>query len=64
MVSWSEAIEIPAGRPYAMAAWRTHIWLNSPHRPLATGDSFPLTLDFGDLGRTEVTAIVETSPGR
>lgn len=61
--TWSDAIAFPPGRPLAMAAWRQHLWLSGLRRPLAAGDSFELTLDFGPLGRQTVSVVVEAGPG-
>jgi periplasmic copper chaperone A len=56
---WLERIDLPPGRPVALAAWRAHIWLDGLKGPLEKGDRFPLTLDFGPAGAIEVEVYVE-----
>ena len=56
-------IELQPGKPFALAAWRQHIWLSGLHQPLKDGDWFDLTLDFGDKGKLPVKVHVETTPG-
>jgi len=60
---WPEAIEFAPGRPLALAAWREHIWLSGLKKPLAAGDSFELTLDFGEAGSLIVKVVVEKASG-
>ncbi len=62
-VSWPQAIELHPGKPFALAAWREHLWLSGLHKPLKDGDWFDLTLDFGDKGKLPVKVRVETTPG-
>lgn len=60
---WREAIAFAPGKPFALAPWREHIWLSGLNRPLKDGDSFDLTLDFGDAGRLSVKVVVEKASG-
>lgn len=60
--SW-EAIAFAPGKPLALAPWREHIWLSGLNRPLKEGDSFDLTLDFGDAGGLSVKVVVEKASG-
>lgn len=62
-VSWVATLELPPGKPLAMAAWREHIWLSELQRPLAPGESFPLTLDFGAAGTQRIEVVVESAAG-
>ncbi|MGE0231824.1 MAG: copper chaperone PCu(A)C [Flavobacteriaceae bacterium] len=52
-------IDIPAGRPLALAAWREHIRVENLARSLKAGDHFPLTMDFGTAGRITVEVEIE-----
>lgn len=56
---WPDAIELRPGKPIALAAWREHLWLSDLRKPLAEGDSFDLTLNFGDAGSLQVKVVVE-----
>ena len=60
---WPQAIELQPGKPFALAAWREHIWVSGLHKPLKDGDWFDLTLDFADKGTLPVKVHVETTPG-
>lgn len=62
-IRWVKSIAFQPGRPLALAAWREHIWLSGLKTPLKEGDSFPLTLDFGDAGRITVQVVVESAAG-
>jgi periplasmic copper chaperone A len=62
-VQWAGPIELLPGKPFALAAWRQHIWLSGLHKPLKDGDWFDLTLDFGAKGKLPVKVHVETTPG-
>ena len=62
-VTWPKAIELYPGKPFALAAWREHLWVSGLHQPLKDGDWFDLTLDFGDKGKLPVKVRVETAPG-
>lgn len=62
-VRWPEAIEFQPGKPLALAPWRAHIWLSDLKLPLAEGDSFDLTLDFGSTGTVTVKVVVEKPEG-
>lgn len=61
--TWVDVIELRPGKPLALAPWREHIWLSGLNRPLKEGDSFDLTLDFGDAGRLQVKVVVEKASG-
>lgn len=62
-VTWPDGIDLRPGKPLAMAAWREHIWLSGLHKPLKEGDSFDLTLDFGETGKVKVEVIVGEASG-
>ncbi len=62
-VTWAKAIELKPGKPFALAAWREHLWVSGLHKPLKDGDWFDLTLDFADKGKLPVKVRVETTPG-
>jgi copper(I)-binding protein len=51
-------IALPAGRPVSLDPAGLHVWLAGLRRPLAAGESFPLTLEFEHAGRREVTVSV------
>lgn len=59
---WPEAITLVPGRPFGMASYREHIWLTDGHRALKDGDTFDLTMDFGDAGAITVDVVVEDTP--
>jgi copper(I)-binding protein len=61
-VRWPKAIELPPGKPIALASWRAHLWLVGLRQPLHEGDSFDLTLDFADAGKIAVKVMVERTP--
>src|SRR3546814_13455692 len=46
-VRWPDTIAFQPDKPLALAPWRAHPWLSDLKRPIAEGDSFALTLDFG-----------------
>jgi hypothetical protein len=58
-----EALTLQPGQPLSLAAWRVHLWMEGIERPLDTGDSFPLTLQFEPGGALEIEVIVEPTPG-
>lgn len=62
-VQWVKSIAFRPNRPLALAAWREHIWLSELKTTLKEGDSFPLTLDFGEAGRITVRVVVESAAG-
>ena len=62
-MEWPQAIELQPGKPFALAAWREHIWVAGLRKPLKDGDWFDLTLDFADKGTLAVKVRVETTPG-
>lgn len=61
--SWPDGIDLPSGKPVAMAAWRAHLWLTGLHKALKEGDSFDVTLDFGPLGQKTISVVVQKTPG-
>jgi periplasmic copper chaperone A len=65
MAPWSSRKLSRSGpaSPFALAAWREHIWVSGLHKPLKDGDWFDLTLDFADNGTLPVKVRVETTPG-
>ncbi len=62
-VRWPAAVELRPGKPFALAAWREHIWLSGLKKPLKKGDSFDLILDFGNAGTLAVQVVVEEASG-
>ena len=60
---WPEAITLQPGKPIALARWREHMWLSGLNMPLKKGDSFDLTLDFGEAGKLTVRVVVEKASG-
>ena len=62
-VRWPHAVTLKPGKPLALAAWREHIWLSGLKGPLAGGDSFDLTLDFGEAGQLKIKVIIEKGSG-
>jgi copper(I)-binding protein len=60
--TWLDLIEIRPSKVVALAAWREHIWLSGLKKPLKEGDSFDLTLDFGDKGELTIEVEVEAIP--
>ena len=56
---WANAVDLPPGKPLALAAWREHIWLSGLQRPLKDGDSLDLILDFGEAGQLTVKVPIE-----
>ncbi len=62
--TWQTSVELPPGKPRALASWREHIWLSGLKRRLKEGDSFDLTMDFGAAGRITVKVVVEKAKRR
>jgi periplasmic copper chaperone A len=54
-----DGIPIPAGEARSLARGGDHVMLLGLTRPLANGDSIALTLDFGDCGTKDTTAVVD-----
>ena len=54
-------IRIAPHQSYALNRGGDHVMLLGLTRKLADGDSIDLTLDFGDCGREEATAIVDNA---
>lgn len=61
--TWPKAVGLQPGKPLALAAWREHIWLSALKEPLKQGDSFDLTLDFGEAGQLTVKVVIEKASG-
>lgn len=61
--TWPNAVDLRPGKPLALAAWREHIWLSGLKEPLKEGDSFDLTLDFGEAGQLTVKVVIEKASG-
>jgi copper(I)-binding protein len=57
-MDYVEAIELPAGQPVTLDAGGLHVWLADLTRPLAAGETFPLSLEFEKAGPREVTVEV------
>ncbi len=53
------AIDLPAGKTVTLKPGAMHIMLIGLKKPLETGQTFPLTLDFAKAGKREVTVTVE-----
>lgn len=58
-----EAIEVPAGGVYPMAAWRGHLRLVDVSERPVPGEAFPLILRFASGTTMEVTVVVESAAG-
>jgi hypothetical protein len=54
-----DGIDLPAGRPVTLKPGGYHIMLTGLAKPLAAGQSFPLTLSFAKAGQREVTVAVQ-----
>lgn len=52
-------IAIPAGGHHALARGGDHVMLMGLAKPLSTGDTVALTLDFGDCGTQQVEATLD-----
>ncbi|HZD54179.1 MAG TPA: copper chaperone PCu(A)C [Woeseiaceae bacterium] len=61
--TWPETIELPPGKPIALAPWREHIWLSGLRQSIKNGDSFDLTLDFDEAGKLTVKVHVQEAAG-
>lgn len=57
------AVGIPAGATVAMGSAGYHVMLIELERPLAAGDSIPMTLTFEKAGRIDVSVSVEPMVG-
>ena len=53
-----DGIDIPAGTPVSLNPTGLHVWLADLNQPLRAGQSFPLTLEFENAGRRQVTVSV------
>jgi len=53
------ALDLTPGEPATLKPGGIHIMLMGLNRPLAAGESFPLTLSFEKAGKREVTVAVE-----
>jgi len=60
---WPTRITLSPGKPLGLAAWREHIWISGLRKPLKPGDTFDLTLDFGENGKVNTMVIVEEEAG-
>ncbi len=58
-----KSIELPPSKPVAMRKGARHLRLIGLTKPLKTGDSFEMTLDFLKAGETVVEVIVEDGAG-
>jgi copper(I)-binding protein len=54
-----DGIDLAAGQPVTLKPGGYHIMLTGLAKPLAAGDSFPLTLNFAKAGAREVTVAVQ-----
>jgi copper(I)-binding protein len=57
-MAYVEPIELPGGKPVSLNPAGLHVWLAGLNEPLRAGQSFPLTLEFENAGRREVTVAV------
>ena len=57
-MSYLQGIDIPAGNPVSLNPTGLHIWLADLKQPLKAGQTFPLTLQFRNSGRREITVTV------
>ena len=57
-VEWQDTATIAPGKVLAMAKWREHICIEGMGGA-EDGESFPLTLTFGDKGSVETDVLVE-----
>lgn len=57
-MAYLEAIDLPAGTPVELDPSGLHVWLADLARPLAAGETFPLTLEFENAAPREVTVRV------
>ena len=57
-MKYLEAIDIPSGEPVSLDPSGLHVWLTDLDAPLKAGETFPLTLEFENAGRREVTVSV------
>ena len=53
-----EDIDLPAGQPVTLNPAGLHVWLADLKQPLKAGNSFPLTLEFANAGKREVSVAV------
>ncbi|WP_304618643.1 copper chaperone PCu(A)C [Paracoccus sediminilitoris] len=54
-------IQVPAQQSHALERGGDHVMLLGLTRKLSDGDQVALTLDFGDCGREEATAVVDNA---
>ena len=57
-MKYIDAIVVPAGGPVFLDPAGLHVWLADLERPLKSGESFPLTLEFEKAGPKQVTVYV------
>jgi len=60
---WVDTVQLEPGKPVALAPWRQHLWLTGLKRELKEGDSFELTLEFGQAGTLAVQVEIEPEGG-
>lgn len=60
---WVDTVQLDPGKPVALAPWRQHLWLTGLKRELKEGDSFELTLEFGQAGTLAVQVEIEPEGG-
>jgi hypothetical protein len=56
----TEGVDVPAHKSVALAPQGTHIMLMNLPRPLVAGEQFPLTLQFEQAGKIDVSVEVRT----
>jgi copper(I)-binding protein len=57
-MKYLEAIDIPADKPVGLNPSGLHVWLADLNQPLKAGQTFPISLEFENSGRREVTVSV------
>lgn len=57
-MTYLEGIDIPAGKPVRLDPEGLHVWLAGLARPLEAGQTIPLTLEFEQAGKRQVTVSI------
>jgi periplasmic copper chaperone A len=59
---WSEGLGLEPGEPLSLASFGDHLVVTGVKQPIADGQTFPLTLTFGEAGSITVDVVVEKAP--